>query len=244
MENINTSVETVEVAEQPITEQVTSEVTTTESNPIDVENVANSQQETVKQSQEENAKFAAARREAEAKAKQIEAENKRLLQALNQFGYEGSASEIADLIEAQRTQKPIEQVRAEREYQEQQQIKELQTQQELEHYRSLAMQSMVQQGIDKINKAFPAANIKSINDLGEQFVKLVSAGLDEVEAYEVMQTRKARTEVSKPPITGATNNSTTASKDFYTSDEVDRLSDKDLDNPKIAEIVRKSMLKW
>ena len=54
------------------------------------------------QGADENAKYAAARREAETKAKALEAQNKRLLDALKGYGYEGSPEEIADnLIAAQ-----------------------------------------------------------------------------------------------------------------------------------------------
>lgn len=46
------------------------------------------------------------------------------------------------------------------------------------------------------------------------------------------------------PIGSLKNGSHTVEKEFYTPEEVDRLTPADYDNPKIMERVRKSMLKW
>lgn len=44
---------------------------------------------------------------------------------------------------------------------------------------------------------------------------------------------------------GGLNTTTTADKEFYTPDEVDRLTDEDYEkNPKLLSKVRNSMLKW
>lgn len=53
-------------------------------------------------------------------------------------------------------------------------------------------------------------------------------------------------EVKRPPNPGSANSSHTESKykDFYTSEEVDNLTSKDLDNPKIFKAVMDSMSKW
>lgn len=225
------------VSEQVATAQDTTPETSEVATEQVAEEVANPQMEVEKpvQSKEDNARFAAARRKAES-------ENQRLLQALEGFGYKGSPQEIADILEAQQTQKPIEQVRAERKAQEQQTARELQTQQELEHYRNIAMQSMVEKGIEKINKAHPEANIKSITDLGQEFIDLISANVDEVMAYEVIQARKARTEIPKPQATGAVNSQTVQEKETYTADEVRQMSSVEVS--KNFEKIQKSMKTW
>ena len=221
---------------------------------VNVEPIAEPQptNEPVKQSQEENAKYAAARRKAEAEAKaiadekaRIEAENKQLLDALKGYGYEGSPQEIADRLEAARTGRDINEIRVEREMYEQQMLEKQRIEAELNELKNFKYSKLIEEDIATIKKAYPDANINSIEDLGQEYINIMRTGtVDSVTAYEILQARKAKTEVPKPPITGATNTSSTAEKDFFTSEEVDRLSEKDLDNPKIFETVRKSMLKW
>ena len=218
------------------------------------EEVANPQSEVVKpvQSQEDNAKYAAARREAERQLQaereekaRLEAANQRLMQALKGYGYEGSPEQIADQIEAARTGRDINEIRVEREMYEQQMLEKQRIEAELNELKNFKYSKLIEEDIATIKKAYPDANINSIEDLGQEYINIMRTGtVDSVTAYEILQARKAKTEVPKPPITGATNTSSTAEKDFYTSEEVDRLSEKDLDNPKIFETVRKSMLKW
>ena len=40
------------------------------------------------------------------------------------------------------------------------------------------------------------------------------------------------------------NTSTPKEKDYYSPEEVDRLSEKDLENPRVMEAVQRSMTKW
>lgn len=227
------------------TEEVTSEVTTNEENSQVVEDDANPQQDTVKpvQSKEDNSKFAAARREAEAKARQVEAENQRLLQVLNKSGYSGSALEIADIIEAQLSQRPVEQVRAEREAQEQQTAKEMQLQTEVEELRNYKYLKLIEQDIADINKAHPEAKLKSINDLDIDYLKIMRTGeVDSVTAYEILQARKAKEEIPKPQITGAVNSQTVQEKEIYTADEVRQMSSAEVS--KNFEKIQRSMKTW
>lgn len=76
---------------------------------------------THQQTPETNHQFAEARKAAEqearaarAEAQAAQAETRMLQEALKGFGYEGSPQEIADAIEASRTQRSIEEVEAER----------------------------------------------------------------------------------------------------------------------------------
>lgn len=58
------------------------------------------------------------------------------------------------------------------------------------------------------------------------------------------QYTKLNKDTNIEPIGSLKNGSHTVEKEFYTPEEVDRLTPADYDNPKIREKVRKSMLKW
>lgn len=201
------------------------------------------------QTAEENARFAAARREAEAEARAIRAQNDRLLQALNAYGYEGSPEEIADTLLAQTQNISVEEARAVREAEEANNTKLAQMQAENEFYRSKAIQAAMAEDLSKLKSTYPEdktiQNLKDINDLGQEYFALLGALNDPTLAYDALQIKKNRETKPVPKDIGATNASSGKEKDFYTPDEVDKLTEADYEkNPKLWGVVRKSMLKW
>jgi len=246
MEDFNT-VNEVEVGSEALQE---TEATTSEVTEVVAENETTQVVEETRprQSAEENAKFAAARRQAEAEARAIKAQNERLLQALKGYGYEGSPEEIADALIAQQQGISTEEARAQREAIEAENAKYNQLQSEVETYKSLAIEKLKSDDLAKLKSAYPedkeVQKLKSIDELGDEFFLLLSATKDPELAYDALQAKNARHTKPVPPDIGAVNSSSGKEKDFYTPDEVDKLTDKDYDNPKIMEIVRKSMLRW
>jgi hypothetical protein len=243
MEDFNVLNDTQEtVVESQETEATTSEVTETEETETVVEETR------PRQSAEENAKFAAARRQAEAEARAIKAQNERLLQALAGYGYDGSPEEIADALIAQQQGISTEEARAQREAIEAENAKYNQLQSEVETYKSLAIEKLKSDDLAKLKSAYPedkeVQKLKSIDELGDEFFLLLSATKDPELAYDALQVRNARHTKPTPPDIGAVNSSSSKEKDFYTPEEVDKLTEKDYDNPKIMERVRQSMLKW
>lgn len=226
----NLSVEKVEVAEQPTTQIETSE-TKVEVAEQPFKN-------------EENAKFAQFRREKEEAIKQkslVETENQRIMGVLKSLGYEGSPQEVADLLEAQAKKVDVDVIKKEREELE----RKSNLEKELDTYRNelvtLKAQQQMKEDLIKIQTINP--QVKSLEELGEDFFKLISSGVDAELAYRVANEKKKATEKPIPPSMGAIQDST-GEKDYYTPEEVDKLSKKDLDNPKIFEKVRQSMTKW
>ena len=222
---------------------VTSEVTE-EAAKAPVEEVAKPQQ-----TPEENAKFAEFRRKAEMaerEAQRIKAENERLMGALKGYGYEGTPEQIADLLMAQSTGMTPEEARAQREAEEQRIAQETMSKRELELYKSMVIETMKEKDLNSIKAAYPDVKASKIEELGETFVKIFNTGqLSAVEAYEAAKVLDQRNTKPTPPAIGAVNSQGSGEKDFYTPAEVDRLTDADYDrNPKLMEIVRKSMLKW
>jgi hypothetical protein len=241
---LNDTQETVVESQEP--EATTSEVTETEETQVETETVV--EETRPRQSAEENAKFAAARRQAEAEARAIKAQNERLLQALAGYGYKGSPEEIADALIAQQQGISTEEARAQREAIEAENAKYNQLQSEVETYKSLAIEKLKSDDLAKLKSAYPedkeVQKLKSIDELGDEFFLLLSATKDPELAYDALQVRNARHTKPTPPDIGAVNSSSSKEKDFYTPDEVDKLTEKDYDNPKIMERVRQSMLKW
>jgi hypothetical protein len=238
MEDFNTfdDVQT-DVVDQSETEATTSEVT----EEVTTEPVV----ETAKpQSAEENARFAAARRAAEAEKNALKAQNDRLMQALGQYGYQGSPEEIADTLMAQTQGISIEEATAQREAQEYADFERMQIQGEAEFYKNIAIEKMMADDLTKIKEAYPDVKVKHLKELGNEFFSALNATKDAVLAYDVIQTKKARETKPIPRDIGAVNSSSSKEKDFYTSAEVDKLTSKDYDNPRIMERVRQSMLKW
>jgi hypothetical protein len=239
MEDFNTVNEVEVVTEAPQdTEATTSEVT-----EVVAENETTPVVETAKpQSAEENAKFAAARRQAEAEKNALKAQNDRLMQALGQYGYQGSPEDIADALFAQSQGISVEEATAQRQAAEAENAKYQQLESQIETYRPLAIKALMADDLAKIQTVNP--EVKNLDDLGSDFFALMGALHDPILAYDALQAKKARETKPIPQDIGAVNSSSSKEKDFYTSAEVDRLTDKDLDNPKIMERVRASMLKW
>lgn len=247
MEDFNTFddvQETVVESQEP--EATTSEVTETEETQVETETVV--EETRPRQSAEENAKFAEIRRKYEAELRREQAEKDLLLKAVGQYGYEGSAQEIYDKLTAQQQGISTEEARAQREAIEAENAKYNQLQSEVETYKSLAIEKLKSDDLAKLKSTYPddakVQSLKSIDELGGDFFALMSALRDPTLAYDALTVKQQRETKPVPKDIGAVNSSSSKEKDFYTPAEVDRLTDKDFDNPKIMETVRKSMLKW
>ena len=236
-----------------INESVIEEVATSESEaPEEAEEVIVEEPEEPieevakpQQSAEENSKFAEIRRKYESENKKIKAEFDRLLDSLKGYGYEGSPQEIADALYAQNNGVSQEEAKAIREKEESALREKEELQSEIEMYKSLAIQKLMVDDLSAIQKVHP--EVKDLNELGEEFFSTLKALGDErdpVLAYEIVKAKEDATTKKAPPEIGGVNQSSQKEKDFYTPAEVDKLTDKDYDNPKIMEAVRRSMSKW
>lgn len=247
MEDFNTFDDVQEtVVESQEAEADTSEVTETTEESSAVEVVEETQP---RQSAEENARFAAARRQAEAEARAIKAQNERLLQALEGYGYKGSPEEIADALIAQQQGISTEEARAQREAIEAENAKYNQLQSEVETYKSLAIEKLKSDDLAKLKSAYPedkeVQKLKSIDELGDEFFLLLSATKDPELAYDALQVRNARHTKPTPPDIGAVNSSSSKEKDFLTSEEIDALTEEDYrrGGERLMKVIRNSLPK-
>lgn len=82
-------------------------------------------------------------------------------------------------------------------------------------------------------------SVTSLEQLGDEFKELVR-DMDGLSAYYVIKGREAVKKAAMPPATGAVGSKTDTDRDF-TSEELDRLTSKDLDDPKVYARALRSM---
>lgn len=241
-EDMNLGAEVQEVAD-PV-ETVTADVESEDSGAATATTEVSETKEPDKKALSDAA-FAAMRREAEAAKSEkarLEKQLERLANTYKGFGINGQTpDDVADAAEAYKTGKPVDEIKAAR-LAEQQKAEEVNNlKREVDGYRTLAARRQMEDDLKAIQKIDP--NIKNITDLGTDFLKFIKNGLSGVEAFEIMQARKAREERKSPPEIGKIKATAKAESEFYSNKELDALTSKELDDPVIYEKARKSMLK-
>lgn len=108
----------------------------------------------------------------------------RLTAALHQFGYAGTPQEMADLLEAQRREIEPEQVRREREAAEEQERIKRDAAAAVMEAENIRREAIFARDLLEIQRINP--NVTSLHELGEQFVRLRSAGFGNLEAYGML----------------------------------------------------------
>ena len=84
-------------------------------------------------------------------------------------------------------------------------------------------------------------------NLGFGYITLRALGVDPQAAFKIADTDRKRIEMSllnPPPAIGRVNNKTVEPKSFYSPEEVDKLTPKDLEDTRVLEDVMRSMTKW
>jgi len=258
MEELNTVNEVQEAVVEPQTpEEATNEVT----EPAEGTPEAAEEGAAVKppQTPEENRRQAQMRRSrendllqqlraAEAKNQESAQQYDRLLGALKGFGYEGDAEAVTEAILAQQRGVTVEQVRAQQ-AEERQRLQEMvrrdpeyqRARQLAEAYEQLLMQQVRDRDLAEINKAYPEAKIRDIEELGEDFRALREAGVGNLAAYAAVRGAQAAVQKPVPPEVGAVNSTQTKDNEYYTNEELDALTAKQLENPKVLAKARRSM---
>lgn len=84
---------------------------------------------------------------------------------------------------------------------------------------------MMEQDLHDIQAIDPS--IKSLDDLGEDFGNFVAAGLSGVDAYYAVMSKRERNQIKPAPKIGKANQASVP-RDFYTSEELDALSQEEI----------------
>lgn len=206
------------------------------------------------QSKELNARFAQMRREAQSarmEAERAREEAERLKRAVSLYGYEGETADIADALEASKRGMTTEALRLERAQKQAELEKAMesspikkQLEAENETLKRTLNERIYREDMEAIKKVYPECAAKSVFELGDDFVRLRAAGVSAIVAYEAMQGAKAKTIKPAPPSTGSVKSSAPIERDYFTPEEVDKLTSRELDDPKVMDKVLKSMARW
>lgn len=87
----------------------------------------------------------------------------------------------------------------------------------------------------EIRKAYPEERAKEVGDLGQDFLRLRAAGVGTLAAFEAARALKERRLGLRPPSTGSVKSASAPRQDYFTEGELDRLSKKELDDPKVLQ---------
>ena len=219
------------------------------------------------QTAEENAKFAEIRRAAEAKAKQEAAAiAQQQIDSWYASQYAGQVNPYnGKPIDSEAAFKEYEQqhqiaemaVKTGLSYQEQQdfirkavvgspeyqQAVQMAEQAAAENYqlKLSRVQDLMAKDLESVKKYNPKESAKTVDDLGETFIKLRCSGLDPVTAYEVAVKEKQRLNPA-PPSMGDVKGGNAAEPEFYTFEQVKNMTQAEVS--KNYEKIRKSQARW
>ena len=218
-ENINTSAETQEVAE-PETEALESAESQEVAEPESTEET----HEEPKQSgrTESDAAFAEMRRQNQA----LEQSNRMMMEALQRYFDGETAEELSINANAYAEQRDPDDYREEWEHN--QEFARLQSEnEELQNKLFDAeVDRLMREGLREIQEIDP--NVKSLDELGQQFGNFIRAGLTSKEAYYATKAMELKEKVFAPDAIGRVAD-TKSERDYYTSEELDHLTDEEMD---------------
>ena len=92
-----------------------------------------------------------------------------------------------------------------------------------------------------IQKADPT--VESLYDLGDDFLRLVECGIDPLKAYFALKESADSKKVKRPPSLKPMDTASFNQNPYYSSKELDRLTPRDLENPKIFKKAMESLKK-
>lgn len=211
------------------------------------------------QNAEDNAIYAAARRKAESEAMaKVEAENQRFVEENLSWitnpdtGKPFTSIEELAALKRSVTERQIAEnlgVSQEQYFDIASQVKEdilkndpqiqnlMKTAEELRKEKN---ESIYKEVLQKVKAVYPDEKAIHIKELGEQFLSICANGVDPVVAYEAIRNNGKKK--TQNPSMGDVAQSGNAPKDYFTKDEVDKMSDTEIKTN--YDTIRNSMKKW
>lgn len=220
----NTSAEIQEVAEPETeveaseeTQEVAEPVTETESPEVNSGRTAQDsafaeQRRRIKELEEQNA--------------ELQSSNDTMFSSLQRYFDGDTAEELSINANAYAEQRDPEEYRAEWEHN--REFEQLKAQNEAleRQLRDVQVSQLMRDGLADIQAIDPS--VKSFEDLGESFLRFVSSGLTSKEAYYATKAMDAKEGVHAPDSIGKVHD-TNVERDYYTSEELDHLTDAEMD---------------
>ena len=158
----------------------------TENSAENTENNAETKNES--RDYERDSAYARMRRENADKQKELEAlkaEKDKLVKALGQFGFNGNTvDEQIDQANAYYTGRNVEEIRQERIAQAEKEAEQNAMRDQLKYYKEKELKERMDRDLSEIQKLNP--NIRSFNDLPQDYFDLVSKGIEGTRAYKLL----------------------------------------------------------
>ena len=231
-ENINESAEIQEVAE-PETDALESAETQEVAEPANEADNSEVTQETPQRT-EADARFAEMRRQNQ----QLEREAQMMREALSRYFEGETAEELSINANAYAEERDPDEYRQEWERQQDYERAMRENEELRDKMLEMEVDRRMQEGLREIREIDP--NVKSLDELGESFIHMIAAGLTTKEAYYATLAMKSKEKVFAPDPIGRVSDNR-VERDYYTSEEIDNLTDEELDDPAIWAKVMKSM---
>ena len=220
-ENYNESAEIQEVAE-PETEALESEETqeVAETAP-DTDNSESTEQPT-HQKNDTDAAFAEMRRQNQA----LENEKRQMMAALQRYFDGESVEDLVINANAYAEQRDPDEYR--QDYERDREYEDLKARYESleDELLNAQVDRLMQEGLREVQAIDP--NVKSLDDLGESFARLIANGVPTKEAYYASKAMELKEKILAPDVIGRVSD-TKAERDYYTSEELDHLTDEEMD---------------
>lgn len=222
-ENImNESAETQEVAE-PETEALESEETqeVAETAP-ETETPTEATEQPTHQRTEQDAAFAEMRRQNQA----LEQEKQQMMAALSRYFDGESVEDLVINANAYAEQRDPEDYRQDYERDREYEDLKLRNQELEEQLIDAEVNRLMREGLREVQAIDP--NVKSLDELGSTFTNLIANGIPTKEAYYAAKAMELKEKVLAPDAIGRVSD-TKAERDYYTSEELDNLTDEEMD---------------
>lgn len=220
-ENINIeSAEIQEVAEPEMDEALESAETQEVAEP---DTAVDSTEETGQSERTEaDARFAEMRRQNQ----QLEREAKMMREALARYFEGETAEELSINANAYAEERDPDEYRKEWE-REQDYERAIRENEELrDQMLNMEIDKRMREGLREVQEI--DSNIKSLDELGESFINMIAAGLTTKEAYYATLAMKSKEKVFAPDPIGRVSDNR-VERDYYTSEELDNLTDEELE---------------
>ena len=220
-ENYNESAEIQEVAE-PETDALESEETQEVAETAPDTEISESTEQPTHQRSDADAAFAEMRRQNQA----LENEKRQMMEALQRYFDGESVEDLVINANAYAEQRDPEDYR--QDYERDREYEDLKA-----RYASLEdellnaqVDRLMQEGLREVQAIDP--NVKSLDDLGESFARLIANGVPTKEAYYASKAMELKEKILAPDVIGRVSD-TKAERDYYTSEELDNLTDEEMD---------------
>ena len=220
-ENYNESAEIQEVAE-PETEALESEETqeVAETAP-DTDNSESTEQPT-HQKNDTDAAFAEMRRQNQA----LQHERELMMNALNRYFDGDTVEELVINANAYAEQRDPEDYRQEFELSRDFESLKARNAELEEQLLDAQVERLMRDGLREVQAIDP--NVKSLDDLGDSFARLIANGVPTKEAFYAARAMELKEKILAPDAIGRVSD-TKAERDYYTSEELDNLTDEEMD---------------